>query len=191
MEYLIQFILLVALPLTDPGMTPAQKPKPTPRDNVKIETQYDKAKNRTTVALSPLLILGKETDGLFLGAEFSFTGQKMEGAELPGKFLEPPVYVLLTSVAPSPRYAEKHAVIFRYDDQQRSVANPEFDSQVRDGLAVETVRVPFMRDYLYQVVNAQRVEVQFGAAKFELTRKQLEALRRLGRHLAQIGQWER
>jgi len=188
MRYLAQILLLILFPLAMRAIGPAPQAKPTTKDGAKIETNYDGVKNKTTVTLTPMLVLGQEREGIFLGAEFSFTGKKPEGAEAPGQFLEPPIYVTLTSVSSQPKYARQHEITFVYDDQRRSVANPEFESQSKDGLIVETVRAPFIRDYLYQVLDAKKVAVRFGATEIELTRAQLEALRRLARRLAQMAQ---
>ena len=196
MRRLIQITICCALWLACPSPANSQSARQTKPDHkTKVKVRYDKAKNLTTVSLEPLMV-------------WSATGEidSMDSVQMSAAFQYPehtiatPKTVTLGITARGSmgtQFSHERKLTVVADDVPSDLGEMELVAghvirgpQMVGGSmwAFEVLRlsVPY-QDWL-RMANADKVKIQVGGRKFELSSKTLQALRDFAELMQQQGQ---
>src|SRR6266850_6396665 len=200
MKYIVSGLLAAALLLVcSPGtlsqVNSSNKPPVRKfKHNSKVETIYDKAKNKTTVYLRPMtlryikssiearIISESRTD--FLPAEtLSMTAYFVS----PGKVLVKPEFVVIgfrSQALDHTKYANDHTLSIKLDGSSMNLGSLAVTERRIDALGpnqyvLVSFELPIPYEQFRRITSAQKVTIRLASEEFELKSEHLEAFRDL------------
>ena len=162
----LSFALLCSIAAAQHG---AQRKSFFFKDEVEIETSYDKFDDKTTVLLSPMTIKSGLLDELGIYAGYAYSGQHRTA---PKTFTLGFSYLALADI-PNPQFRERRDLILLIDGERVPLGAMIYDSDSKSTLLgtvqMETMKLHLSPQIFVRIATAKSVEARLGTVEFTLT----------------------